>query len=157
MADINVTVNDTRIYKLREYMFSVLDGMLTNKVYQVNANFLDKDINNYSLDRIPVKPMVENWIIPTKKFREVYEFRSRNIYGQDVMDNLKSVGFFEILEDKIYSNNKEGVLPNIEGIESIQCLNCGSLNIADTDKCEFSVQIQIDYTQNINANTTTSL
>jgi hypothetical protein len=157
MADINITVNNTRMYLVRQYMFSMLDSMLTDTDYQVNANFLSKDINNYSLDRIPVQPIVENWIIPIKKYREVYDFRSRNVYGQDLMDNLKSVGFFEALEEKIYSNNKKGVLPDIEGIESIQCLNCGSLNIADTDKCEFSVQIQINYVKEIKENNSTSL
>lgn len=148
MASIN-SLNNTRVSKIRTYMFSILDTLLTDIDYQVNANFLSNDINNYSLDRIPVQPIVENWIVPTKKYREVYEFRSRNTYGQDVMENLQNIGFFEALEEKINSNNKKGVLPEIEGIESIQCLNCGALSIADTQTCEFSIQIQINYIKKI--------
>lgn len=153
MTEINITddyaENNTRLGKLRKYMFDVLDTLLTSNEYQINANCLSQDPNNYSLDRIPVQPIVENWIIPTKKYREVYEFRSRNVYGIEEMDNLRNVGFFEALEEKIYSNNKEGVLPNIEGIEKIQCLNCGSLNNIETQTCVFSVQIQIDYVKDI--------
>lgn len=145
MATVNIDPNNTKIAKLRNYMFSILDEMLSDKKYQVNANFLSKDPNNYSLDRIPVDTMLENWIIPIKKYHEVYEFRSRNTYGQDVLDNLKNIGFFEILEEEIRSNNKKGILPEIEGIESIKCLNAGSLNIADTQLAEFSVQIEINY------------
>lgn len=157
MANININANETRIYELRQYMFNILDTLLSDNTYQVNANFLSKDINNYSLDRLPVQPVVENWIIPTKKYREVYEFRSRSIYGHDVMDNLQSIGFFEALEEKIYSNNKEGVLPNIEGIESIKCLNCGAISTAEMQDCIFSVQIQIDYIKDISNINTTSL
>ena len=150
MADINITVNTTRTYKLREYMFTILDTLLTDNRYQVNANFLDNEIINYSLDRVPIEqPISENWIIPTKKYREVYEFRSRNSYGQDVMTNLTNIGFFEEFEDKIYSNNKKGVLPTIEGIESIECLNAGALNIANTQDAEFSILIQINYIREV--------
>jgi hypothetical protein len=149
MAEINIDETKTRNYILRQYMFGILDTLLTNNTYQVNANFLSPDVNNYSLDRLPVQPIAENWIIPTKKFREVYEFRSRNTYGMEVAENIKNIGFFEELENKIYSNNKEGVLPEIEGIESIQCLNCGSLNIANTQDCVLSVQIQIEYLKEI--------
>lgn len=149
MAKIEINTNDTRIMKIRAYLFTILDELLSDTDYQVNANFLSNDVNNYSIDRIPVEKIVENWIIPMKKYREVYEFRSRNSYGQDVMENLKNVGFFEEFEDKISSNNKGGNLPDISGIESIECLNVGALNIADTQKAEFSIQIQINYIKEI--------
>lgn len=157
MANINVNYTDRRITKLRLYMFEILDNLLTDTNYQVNANFLSNDINNYSLDKIPTsKEPTGNWIIPTKEYRDVYEFRSRNAYGQDEITNLTNIGFFEALEDKIYSNNEQGVLPDIDGIESIECLNCGALNIADTNTAEFSIQIQITYLKII-TKTSTSL
>ena len=42
-------------------------------------------------------------------------------------------------------NNEKGILPNIKGIQSIQCLNCGSMNNANTNTAEFDIQIQITY------------
>lgn len=150
MADIIINPDNSRISKLRIYLFTILDDLLSDKNYQVNANFLSNDINNYSIDRIPVeKDPTENWIIPIKKYREVYEFRSRNRYSQDVMENLKNIGFFEVLEDTVYSNSKKGILPEIEGIESIECLNCGSLNIANSQTAMFSIQIQINYIKDL--------
>lgn len=149
MAKLNTDITNKRITKLRTYMFNVLNEFLTDKDYQVNSNFLSNQINNYSLDRIPVVTLVENWIIPTKKYREVYEFRSVNTYGIDIMENLKNIGFFEDFEEKIRSNNDKGVWPDIEGIEDISCLNAGSLNVPDTKTAEFSVQIQIIYVKNV--------
>lgn len=156
MANIEITASDTNVYKVRQYLFDILDNLLSNTEYEVNANFLSNDINNYSIDRIPVNKVVENWIIPTKKYREVYEFRSRNAYGFDIITNIKNTGFFEAFEDYIYSNNKKGILPIIDGIETIQCLNCGAINIADTNTAEFSVQIEITYIKEVNK-TITSL
>ena len=150
MANLDIDASQTKVYKVRTYLFSILDELLTSQDYNVNANFLSNDINNYSLDRIPVSKITENWIIPIKKYREVYEFRSRNTYGFDVITNIKNTGFFEAFEDYIYSKNKEGVLPIIDGIESIECLNCGAINVANTDTAEFSVQIQINYIKEIN-------
>lgn len=148
MAEINksiVKVEDLRITKLRTYLLSIIDVLVTNKKYQINANMLSNEPNNYSLDKIPTSSTVEEWIIGTKICRDVYSFRSRVGYSQDTIENLINVGFFEIFEKLISSNNEKGILPDIEGIQSIQCLNCGSMNNANTNTAEFDIQIQITY------------
>lgn len=148
MAEINKTivkVEDLRITKLRTYLLSIIDILVTNKKYQINANMLSNEPNNYSLDKIPTSSTVEAWITGTKICRDVYSFRSRVGYSQDTIENLINVGFFEIFEKLISSNNEKGILPNIEGIQSIECLNCGSMNNANTNTAEFDIQIQITY------------
>ena len=148
MAEINksiVKVEDLRITKLRTYLLSIIDILVTNKKYQINANMLSNKPNNYSLDKIPTSSTVEEWITGTKIYRDVYSFRSRVGYSQDTIENLINVGFFEIFEKLISSNNEKGILPDIEGIQSIQCLNCGSMNNANTNTAEFDIQIQITY------------
>ena len=148
MEEINrtiVKVEDLRITKLRTYLLSIIDVLVTNKKYQINANMLSNEPNNYSLDKIPTSSTVEEWITGTKICRDVYSFRSRVGYSQDTIENLINVGFFEIFEKLISSNNEKGILPDIEGIQSIQCLNCGSMNNANTNTAEFDIQIQITY------------
>ena len=148
MANIDTQVvkaDELRITKLRTYLFSIIDTLLTDNKYQINANMLSNELNNYSLDKIPTSSTVEEWITGTKVCRDVYSFRSRVGYSQDTINNLINVGFFEIFEKIISSNNEEGILPNIEGIQSIQCLNCGSMNNANTNTAEFDIQLQIEY------------
>lgn len=148
MADINqniVNTNDLRITKLREYLLNVIDTLLTDKTYQINANMLEANVNNYSLDKIPIEPQVETWITGDEIHRDVYSFRSRNNYSQDTLNNLLNVGFFEKFEKIIRANNKAGVLPEIAGIEEIKCLNCASMSNATTNTAEFDIQIEIDY------------
>ena len=136
---------DLRVTKLREYLMKIINTLAEDKKNRINAYMLSNDINNYSLDKIPTKPEVEKWIIGITKKKDVYSFRSRMAYSQDTIINLKNIGFFEKFEEIISSNNKEGILPDIEGIESIECLNCGTMNMAGTNTAEFDIQIQITY------------
>ena len=136
---------DTRISKLRTYLFSIIDTLTTDKSYQINANMLDNDINNYSLDKIPTASTVSKWINGVEIHRDVYSFRSRMAYSQDTINNLLNIGFFEKFESIIKSNNKKGILPEINGIQNIECLNCGTMNSADTSTAEFDIQLQITY------------
>ena len=137
--------NETRISKLRTYLFSIIDTLTTDKSYQINANMLDNDINNYSLDKIPTASTVSKWINGVEIHRDVYSFRSRMAYSQDTINNLLNIGFFEKFESIIKSNNKKGILPEINGIQNIECLNCGTMNSADTNTAEFDIQLQITY------------
>lgn len=136
---------DNRISELRNYLFGIIDSMIQNNEYQINADMLSNDINNYSLDKIPVETEVERWIIGPAIHRDVFSFRSRVAYSQDVLNNLKNIGFFEKFEQLIRENNERKILPNIDGIEAIECLNCGTMNNADTNTAEFDIQLQITY------------
>ena len=137
--------NEARISKLRTYLFSIIDTLATDKNYQINANMLSNDINNYSLDKIPTSSQVERWVTGLEIHRDVFSFKSRNAYSQDVINNLSNIGFFEKFESIIKSNNKKGVLPEIKGIEKIECLNSGTMLSNDTNTAEFDIQIQITY------------
>ena len=148
MANIDTEVvktDELRITKLRTYLFKIIDTLLTDNKYQINANMLSSEPNNYSLDKIPTASTVEEWITGTRICRDVYSFRSRVGYSQDTINNLINVGFFEIFEKIISSNNEEGILPEIKGIQSIQCLNCASMTNANTNTAEFDIQLQIEY------------
>lgn len=138
-------VNETRIAKLRLYLFDIIDNIVTDTKYNINANMLSNDINNYSLDKIPTATIVEKWITGLEIHKDIYSFRSRNSYSQDTINNLQNIGFFETFEKLVADNNKEGILPQIDGIQTIKCLNCGTLASATTNTAEFNIQIQIEY------------
>ena len=137
---------NTRIAKLGEYLETILET-LNSKYRKINADFLGIDVNNYSLDKIPTASEVETWLTGTKICRDVYSFRSRNPYSSDRLSNLKNIGFFETFQKIINSNNDNGILPEIDNIESIECLNQGTFNSADASgkTAVFDIQLQIVY------------
>lgn len=137
-------INDLRVTKLRAYLFNIISS-LDKQYKQINVNFLSNDVNNYSLDKIPVTSEVERWIVGPTLYRDVYSFRSRMNYGADAITNIENVGFYETFERIIKNNNENNILPDIDGIESISCLNCGTMVNANTNTAEFDIQIQIKY------------
>ena len=141
-----IDVENTRIAKLGKYLESILEE-LNDKYRKINADFLGIDVNNYSLDKIPTASEVETWLTGTKICRDVYSFRSRNAYSSDRLSNLKNIGFFETFQQIINSNNDNGILPEIDNIESIECLNQGTFNSADASgkTAVFDIQLQIVY------------
>lgn len=143
-----MNIEDLRISKLRKYLFEIINTLTTNRTYQINANMLSNQIDDYSLDKIPTSSEVEKWITGDTLNRDVYSFRSRKSYSQDTILNLKNVGFFEQFEYLIKDNNTKGILPNINGIENIECLNCATMTSNDGTQSEFNIQIQITYRSN---------
>ena len=144
-------VDDLRITKLRNYLINIINNLTTNRKFQINANMLSNDPNNYSLDKMPTETQVMKWITGTVIRKDVYSFRSRMAYSQDTLNNLKNIGFFEQFENAIKTNNEQGVRPDIENIEKIECLNPGTM-IANQDgkTAEFEIQIQITYREDWN-------
>ena len=141
-----IDAENTRIAKLGNYLETILE-QLNSKYKKINADFLGIEVNNYSLDKIPTASVVEPYITGGRLCRDVYSFRSRNPYSSDRLSNLKNIGFFESFQRIIISNNDEGILPNIDRIISIECLNQGTFNYADESMktAVFDIQLQIIY------------
>lgn len=139
-----MSIDNLRVNKLRTYLFNIIQSL--NESYkQINVNFLSDEVDNYSLDKIPTETEVSSWIIGDILHRDVYSFRGRMNYSADTIENIENIGFYETFEKIIRTNNENGILPDINGIESISCLNCGTMNNANTNTAEFDIQIQIEY------------
>ena len=137
---------DTRIAKLREYLFENIITLTQNSNFQINANFLSNKIDDYSLDKMPIAPVVNKLICGVEIRRDVFSFRSRKSYSHDKVVNLNNMGFFEEFEKLIKSNNDKGVLPEIDRVESIKCLNPFTmLSNDDQTKAIFDIQIEVKY------------
>ena len=141
-----IDVENTRIAKLGKYLETILEE-LNSKYKKINADFLGIDVNNYSLDKIPTASVIDPYVAGGRLCRDVFSFRSRNPYSSDRLSNLKNIGFFETFQKIINSNNDNGILPEIDNIESIECLNQGTFNYADESMktAVFDIQLQIVY------------
>ncbi len=134
-----------RAEKLIEYLYDIIDEIITSEDYLINVNFLDNEINSYSLDKIPTASTQERFITGQKIKQDTYILRSRFRYTSDQAEQLKNNGFFEAFEDIVERKNDEKNLPDINGIQSIECLNCGSVQSTTETTCEMDIQIRITY------------
>lgn len=140
-------MENNRAEKLRLYLIDVIEELNTKFTAdkQININFLDAKADNYSLDKVPTESVTERWITGERISRDVFRFRSRMNYSADTILNIENIGFFESFEQAIRKNNDDRNLPDIPGIQSIECLNCGTMMNAGTNTAEFHIQIMIEY------------
>ena len=141
---MSIEVSNLRVTKLRAYLMDIITELI-GQYGEMNINFLGNEPNNYSLDKIPVVTEVQKWITGDTLNRDVYSFRSRMNYSADTITNIENIGFYETFEKIIKQKNDNNILPEIDGIQSISCLNCGTMNNANTNTAEFDIQIQIEY------------
>lgn len=134
-----------RIEKLIDYLYDVIVEIKKKEDYEIKADFLEDDVNSYSVDRIPLQRVEERWIFGGKLCQDTYTFRSRFLYTSDQADQLNNIGFWETFEHIIEEKNNKREWPEIDGIEKIECLDSGSLAYAEDNTCEMNIQIKITY------------
>lgn len=130
------------ISKIRQYFF---DLGIIDENSNINVDFLSNKPIEYVIEPVPVEQIVKQYIDGSTLRQFVFQFGSREFYGADVIQNMKNTKFYEDFSALIEDNNKKGVLPNIDGIQSIECLNNGTINEDNTDNAKYVIQMRITY------------
>lgn len=130
------------INKLRNYFFElgIIDGNSN-----INVDFLSNEPIQYVIEPIPVEPIIKAYKDGGSLRQFVFQFGSREYYGADVIQNMKNTEFYEDFSALIEDNNRKGVLPKIDGIQSIECLSNGTINEDNTNNAKYVIQMRITY------------
>ena len=133
------------ISKIRQYFFNlgIIDGNSN-----INVDFLSNEPIEYVIEPIPVEPVIRQYAYGSSLRQFVFQFGSREYFGADVIQNMKNTEFYEDFSELIEDNNRKGVLPKINGIQSIECLNNGTINEDNTDNAKYVIQMRITYYKN---------
>ena len=54
----------------------------------VNIEYLTEDEKNYSIESVPIEPVVRRYLDGSAKKQFAFVFSSRESYGREVIDNL---------------------------------------------------------------------
>lgn len=130
------------ISKIRQYFFNL--GIIDENS-NINVDFLSNEPIQYVIEPIPVEPIIKAYKDGGSLRQFVFQFGSREYYGADVIQNMKNTEFYEDFSALIEDNNKKGVLPKIDGIQSIECLSNGTINEDNTDNAKYVIQMRITY------------
>lgn len=123
----------------------MIDNKIIDEDYRINVDFLGENPTEFAIVPIPVDPILERHVDGSSLRQYQFQLISCNDYGADVLQNMANSKFYEDLYDLIESNNNEGILPDINGIESIECLNNGAILDATTNTARYSIQMKITY------------
>lgn len=130
------------ISKIRQYFF---DLGIIDENSNINVDFLSNEPIQYVIEPIPVEPVIRQYADGSSLRQFVFQFGSREYFGADVIQNMKNTEFYEDFSELIGDNNRKGVLPKINGIQSIECLNNGTINEDNTDNAKYVIQMRITY------------
>lgn len=114
----------------------------------VNVNYLEREANSYMIEETPCDPIVKRYVNGDCVKRYNFTLASREIYSDDVMQNLNNSGFYEKFSDWIENCNFNRQLPVLEdGKEAIKIKVTTSGYIFDTemDKCQYQIQMSLEY------------
>lgn len=129
------------INAIREYFEE--QNILKNK--KVNIDFIKNNTNEYIIEPVPIEPIYKQYVDGRAIRQYVFQFSSLNYLTSEVINNLLNSEFYENFSKIIEENNKKGILPKIEGIQSIECLNIGTIENEEQNKAKYSIQMRILY------------
>lgn len=132
------------IEKIRQYF---IEKKIIDEECRINVDFLGEAPTEFSIEKIPVDPILEPHVDGSSLRQFQFQLVSCNHYGADVLQNMANSEFYENLYTLIEEYNKTGVFPDIDGIETIECLNNGGVDITDVNTARYSIQMRITYEQ----------
>ena len=131
------------IEKIRDYFKTKVT--LAEEFDNILVDFLGEDATSYSIEPIPIEPVLKPYADGGSLNQYVFQFGSREFYDNSVAQNINNLGFYEKFQEEIETNNKNGVLPDIAGIQSIECLNNGTIQDVQSGTAKYVIQMRITY------------
>ena len=131
------------IDKIRDYFKK--NVTLAEEFDSILVDFLGENATSYSIEPIPVEPVLKPYTDGGSLNQYVFQFGSREFYDNSVAQNIENLEFYEKFQEEIETNNKNGVWPDIKGIQSIECTTHGVLDGAESGTAKYVIQMRITY------------
>ena len=134
------------VESIRKYI-SELDCMskLDNVI---NINYLPAKTDNFSIEEIPVNPIVKKYVDGSSIRQFQFVFCSREPYGAEILQNIENSTFYEDFADEIEKKNNQGVLPlladNLEA-RSIEILSNAYTVSVTEDTSMYQINLNFKY------------
>ena len=129
--------------KLRKYFIE--HTTLEEGFKSILADFLGDDATDYTIETIPIEPILRQYADGSYLGQLTFQFGSREFYDDSNNQNIDNLGFYERFQQEIESNNNNGILPEIEGIQSIECLSNGTIQDIENKTAKYIIQMRITY------------
>lgn len=137
---------------IREFISTCpcLETYLDTLRAQVGVEYLEESAKNYSIESVPVDPIVKRYMDGTSVRRFSFAFASREAYGRDVVENLANCGFYEEFSDWIYQCSLGRGFPDIGEKKEVTKMECSSTPyVFNTDEmtAKYQVEVMLEYYQ----------
>lgn len=136
------------IKSLRDYIRTCPHLDTFNNAIRVNVNYLEPDADTYSIEEVPIEPILKKYVNGDSIRQYAFIFTSREPYGIDVLQNIDNSGFYEKFADWIENQNDNEILPLLDnGLEplEIKVTSTGYAFAVTEDTAQFQIQLRLKY------------
>lgn len=136
------------IKALRDYIrtFECLETF--NNAIRVNVNYLEENPDTYSIEEVPIEPIVKKYVNGDSIRQYAFIFTSREPYGIDVLQNIDNSGFYEKFADEVEEKNNKDILPLLDnGLEplEIKVTSTGYAFAVTEDTAQYQINLRLKY------------
>ena len=135
------------IEKIKEYFLEHIQ--LAQEFENILVDFIGDEAITYTIEPIPVEPVIRPYTDGSSLRQYVFQFGSREYYDNGVAQNIENLDFYERFKNEIETKNKNGVLPDVEGIQSIECLTDGTIQDVQNGTAKYIIQMRITYIKEV--------
>lgn len=117
----------------------------------IGVDNLGEDATCYVVESVPCDPVLKKYANGDSQRQYLFIFGSRESYGQDVMQNLENINFYEKFSSWLEEQCFNGTLPVMDsGQEAlkIEAITTGYAFDTDVDKARYQIQCRLKYYQN---------
>lgn len=136
------------IESIRDYMRNLECLDTFNNAIRVNINYLEENPDTYSIEEVPINPIIKKYINGDSIRQYAFIFTSREPYGVDILTNIDNSGFYEKLANEIERNNENEIFPLLDdGLEplKIEVTSTGYAFAVTEDTAQFQIQLKLKY------------
>lgn len=115
---------------------------------RINLNYLGLEVPEYGIYTEPTDPIIKRYVDGAELRQHIFIFTTRNVLSSDYATQLENVAFFDKLIQWIETNNKNKVLPELEGNRQSQRLDIltnGYLMSSEGGKSQYQIQMRLVY------------
>lgn len=136
------------IESLRNYIrtFECLETF--DNAIRVNVNYLEPNTDTYSIEEVPISPILKKYVNGDSIRQYAFIFTSREPYGIDVLQNIDNSGFYEKFADEVEEKNNKDILPLLDnGLEplEIKVTSTGYAFAVTEDTAQYQINLRLKY------------
>lgn len=110
----------------------------------LNFDFLG-DKMEFVIEPIPIEPILKRYMDGGTLRQFTFLFGSKENYSADAINQIQNSQWYIDFTELIENNNDMGILPNIEGIQTIEVLNSGTISETNVKDARYGIQMRITY------------
>lgn len=118
----------------------------------LKVDYLSEEAKQYCIETVPTSTVIKKYTDGSAKCQYLFNFASREYYGDDKSITLNNAQFYEELEAWINEQSREDKLPALAGNltpQAVEVNSSGYVFDTKTDSARYQIQCRLKYVKEV--------